>query len=116
MSISPERVEELFLDCLSKEGSIVEGITANFGMDVTGHEDEIGGMLSHLPNEFMAQGGGGWTFLNACMDKKGDQWTGSHRTMEQLFVLGIAADKAQWLLPKDMWPALPGGLPYVVIK
>ena len=116
MSISAERVEDLFIHCLSKDGTIVEGITARYGMDVTGHEDEIAEMLSHLPDEFMAEGGGGWSFLNACVDNKGNQWTGSHQIMENLFVMGIAADKAQWVIPKELWSALPGGVPYVVIK
>jgi hypothetical protein len=35
--------------------------------------------------------------------------------MEMLFCLGIGMGLAKWLLPKNMWSALPGGMPYVGI-
>jgi hypothetical protein len=73
-------------------------------------------MLSDLPDEFQASGGGGWSFLNACMTKTGEQWTGMHPTMDKLFMLGIAAGKARWLMPRDMWSVLPGGMPYVSVN
>jgi hypothetical protein len=114
--INPNRVTEIFKQSLSESGTIVEGITANFGLDVVGKEDEIGDMLDELPAEFQASGGGGWTFLNACNDKDGNQWTGMHAVMEQLFCLGIAAGKARWTIPRDMWATLPGGMPYVSIN
>ena len=75
-------------------------------------------MLVELPNEFMeesAGGGGGWSFLNTCYDKNGDQWTGMHLTMEQLFQLGIAAGVASYVMPRQMWAVFPGGMPYIVI-
>ena len=56
--------------------------------------------------------GQGSSFLNACYDRDGDLWTGDHATMEQLFVLGIAAGMVNCLMPRDMWPVLPGGMPY----
>jgi len=115
MTISSQRVEELFKECLSENGRVIQGVIADFSMDVTGHEDEIGEMLEHLPDNFMASKGGGWSFLNACMDREDNQWTGLHYVMEQLFVLGIAAERAKWVLPRDMWEVLPGGMPYVVI-
>lgn len=114
--IDPNKVEEIFATCVSESGVAVHGIMATVRLDVSGRENEIASMLSNLPDEFQASGGGGWSFLNACNDKHGDQWTGMHSTMDKLFMLGIAAGKARWLLPRDMWPALPGGMPYVSVN
>jgi len=56
------------------------------------------------------------SFLNACQDRNGNQWTDLHQRMEQLFVLGQAAGFVSCLLPRDMWAALPGGMPYYVVS
>jgi len=64
----------------------------------------------------MVVGEGGWTFLNACQDKHGRLWTGLHQTVEKLFLLGMATGKAKCLLPREVWPMLPGGLPYFAIE
>ncbi|WP_299076193.1 hypothetical protein [uncultured Paraglaciecola sp.] len=115
MKLSANRVEELFSGSLSETGTVVEGLQGNYALDIAGHEDEIKAMLSELPDEFHAKRGGGWSFLNACNTRDGEQWTGMHQTMEQLFVLGIAAGLAKWLMPRDMWSAFPGGMPYVSV-
>lgn len=113
--LTAENVERLFAQCTHGDGPATEGIMSSVSLDVTGHKGAIGEMLACLPEEFHKSGGGGWSFLNACMTRNGEQWTGMHQTMEKLFMLGIAAGQAKWLLPRDMWPALPGGMPYVVI-
>lgn len=124
-TLSAERVNEVFLDCLFKEGEDTskyvkaEGIQMNVSFHpgrLENHRVEIEVMLEELPDEFKKSGGGGMSFLNACMDKHGEQWTGLHRTMEQLFLLGIAIGKVECLLPKEMWSALPGGVPYYVVN
>ncbi len=71
--------------------------------------------LLALPDSFQASGGGGMSFLNACMDRNGVQW-GEHRDIEQLFCLGTALKLCSLCLPRDMWDALPGGMPYYVVK
>jgi hypothetical protein len=38
-----------------------------------------------------------------------------HQRVEQLVQLGIAVGKIRYLLPRDMWDALPGGMPYFVV-
>ena len=114
--LDPHIVETLFASCISETGADVEGIMATMRLDTTGREEEIGAMLSELPDEFQSKIGGGWSFLNACMTRDGEQWTGLHSTMDKLFMLGIAAGKARWLLPRDMWEALPGGMPYVSVN
>jgi hypothetical protein len=78
------------------------------------HEADIASLLDQLPVEFKKSGGGGWSFLNACMDKDDHQW-GEQSNVEQLVALGIAIGKARYMLPREMWLALPGGVPYFVI-
>lgn len=123
--LSTDRVRQLFLDCLFKDGEDTsshvkaEGITsiAEFNPDrLNIHKVEIEAMLDELPDEFKKSDGGGMSFLNACNDRHGNQWTGFHQTMEQLFQLGIAIGKVECQLPKEMWQALPGGMPYYVVN
>ena len=116
MSIDPAKVNQIFKDSLSKDGAVVDGITARYGLDVSGKEEEIGDILAELPDEFQSTKGGGWSFLNACNDRDGNQWTGQHSVMEELFCLGIAAGKAKYLMPREMWSVLPGGVPYIVVN
>ena len=75
------------------------------------HKTEIAELLAELPDNFQAEIGGGWSFLNACMTKDDKQW-GEHRDIECLVALGIATDQAKWMMPRDMWSILPGGMPY----
>jgi len=119
------KVAEVFMDCLFKDGEDTsnhvkaEGIMTNVGFHperLEGHKVEIEEMLGELPDEFKKSMGGGWTFLNACNDKNGNLWTGEHRVMEQLILLGIAIGKASFQLPREVWSALPGGMPYLVVE
>lgn len=102
------------------EGAVVvDGILNPFALHpqrLESHRAEVGQMLLGLPHEFMQSGGGGWSFLNACQDRNDVQWTGLHRTMDFLFVLGVGLGYAAYLLPREMWSAFPGGMPYVVVK
>jgi hypothetical protein len=122
--ISAQRVRDIFMDCLFKDGEPTddhikaEGVMTNVGFHpqrLESHKQEIMELMDELPDEFKADGGGGMSFLNACMDRRGKQWTGEHRTMEQLFQLGVASGKARCLLPREMWAVLPGGMPYYVV-
>lgn len=114
-------VENIFRACLSAhtEGAvIIEGITRTFAFSpaaVGDHRAEIRRMLAELPDQYRKSGGGGWSFLNACNDRHGAQWTGLHQRMEELFMLGIASGLVAELLPRDMRDVLPGGMPYYVI-
>lgn len=130
MQLTSQYVETVFKDCLWQETNglsqeelialsvVVKGITNKFGFPkdrLELHRQDIIDMLNELPSEFHEKGGGGWSFLNACEDKSGNQWTGEHRIMEQLFVLGMAIGAVQCLVPRELWAALPGGMPYYVI-
>ena|SRR3989344_1243104 len=123
--LNPERVESIFKDCLFRQGENTanhikaEGITCIVGFHperLTRHREEISAMLDELPNDFKGSGGGGMSFLNACNDRHGNQWTGLHQRMEQLFQLGIGIGKVKCLAPRNEWSALPGRMPYYVIN
>lgn len=124
MDLTSENVEKVFMDCLSRvyepKGNFIkaEGITFTISFHpgrLDNHKEDVRSMLSCLPKNFHKDHGGGWSFLNACDDKDGNQWTDLHRIMEQLFMLGIALDLAKWQMLRPMWSHLPGGVPYVVI-
>lgn len=96
---------------------IVEGLVRSFGFHkerLAAAKPAIDELLRQLPEEFNMNIGGGWSFLQACMDRNGEQWTGLHKTMEELVVLGIAVGSANWL-GKNMMNELPGGMPYFEI-
>lgn len=123
--LTSKDVEGIFQDCLFREGEDTskhiraEGIRTNVGFHpsrLEGHREKIEEMLAELPNEFQQSGGGGWSFLNACNDKDGKQWTGLHQVMEQLVLLGIGIGKVKFQIPREMWKAFPGGMPYFVIS
>ena len=111
------RVNEVFMDCLFRDGEdttnhiVAEGIMSTYGFHperLETHRNDIKELLERLPDEFKE----GWSFLNACNDRDGEQWTGLHTTMEQLVVLGIALGFASYLMPRDLWSVMPGGMPY----
>ncbi len=123
-ALTAEKVVAVFEDCLFKDGEDTanhvkaEGITTIVRFHpqrLEGHRKDIEAMLAGLPDNFQASGGG-MSFLNACLDRDGNQWTGMHQTMEQLFQLGIAIGKVKPCLPRDMWSVLPGGMPYYVVS
>lgn len=124
MKLTAKNVEAVLIDCLFKEGEdtsnpvIAEGIIRGFGFHhqrLESHRNDIKEMLSELPDEFHTDKGGGWSFLNACMTRDGVHW-GEHMNIEQLLVLGIATGQAKTLMPRDMWKAFPGGMPYFSVN
>ena len=123
-ALNAKHVNAVFMDCLFQDGEDTsqhvkaEGIVRNVGFHparLESHKAEIVGMLDELPEQFQEKSGGGWSFLNACNDKHGNQWTGLHQTMEQFFQLSIGIGKVKSLMPREMWSALPGEMPYYII-
>ena len=126
MELTSENVRTLFMDCLlnKKDGeeppkeTLVEGLVRKFVFrrdSIEKHANDIKDLLDQLPNQFTEDGGGGWTFLEMCTRKDGTQW-GEHRNCEELLCLGIASGWVKFLLPREIWGALPGGVPYFVIN
>jgi hypothetical protein len=134
-TLTADHVEEVYAACLFTdeetagwdgtaetlpEGAIItEGILNQTGFHpgrIEEHRSEILSMLSELPHAFRPREGGGWSFLNACMREDGEQWTGFHQTQDRLFQLGMALGVVSYALPRAMWSALPGGMPYLVVN
>ena len=119
MKLSAKNVQTVFEKCLSvSRGELdllyVEGIMGTYDFrksKIDEHAEDIASMLKELPLEFQK----GMSFLNACNNNAGEQWTGLHRRMEELFVLGIAANKVKSVMPRELWSALPGGMPYYMV-
>lgn len=131
--IDPVRIEVIFMDCLYRSDEIigeavpadrvrVRGVISEFGFHpqrLASHREEVHAVLELLPIEFQSRqtgGSGGWSFLQACVDKNGTLWTGLHRRVEQLVALGIGLGYITWQFPPDMWSVLPGGMPYLEIN
>ena len=123
--LDAKKVNEIFMDCLFKEHPAcgttfipVKGITMNVGLQaskVEEHSGEIKELLDELPDNFKENSGGGWSFLEACVDKEGNQW-GEHNNMQELLMLGIASGWAGYLVSsRELWSAFPGGVPYFMI-
>lgn len=128
--LTGERVRELMLDCLYQPDELAGGsmpadavrvqaiiTTLTFALHparLESHRDEIKRMLRELPDQFQANLGGGWSFLNACETRDGVQW-GEHGHMEALFAMAIGLGLAEWQFPREVWSILPGGVPYVVV-
>lgn len=119
MYLTDKNVREVFKTCLSDDKSfIVCGVqfTVYFDRDkIARHKRDIAQMLARLPKDFMQFGGGGWSFLNMCIDADGRQWTDYHTTMDMLVCLGVAIGVVSFPLDRQFWPTLPGGMPYVVV-
>lgn len=133
MTISADRLEAIMRDSMYRpeevagvaEGEappgavVVEGVLAKFGFHparVESHRAELTAMLAQLPDDFRGDGpGGGGSFLVACVDRDGVQWTGMHRSVEQLFVLGMALGLVRCLVARPQWAILPGGMPYYAV-
>lgn len=124
MKLSSINVKHIILECLFKEGEDTtdhircEGIINTIGFHpgrIQQYHDDIFDMLKQLPTSFMKSSGGGHSFLAACMTNEEEQW-GEHQSMEELMLLGLAIKKVEYCLPREMWQALPGHMPYFMVK
>lgn len=115
------RIMSIVVNCIPEtdyegETIIVSGVnqTIQFSVEyLEHHKDEIRKFVDLLPLEFSE--GGGWSFMNMVVDRNENQW-GEQIDADNLLVLALATDMAQFLIPEEMWGILPGGMPYVVLK
>jgi hypothetical protein len=122
--LNSKRVDQILTECLFREGEdtsnalVGKGVITDFGFHperIEQHRSEVAEMLAELPDQFHEDKGGGWSFLNACMDREGNQW-GEHISIEGLLALGSALGMAKTLMPKEMWGIFPGGMPYFSVN
>lgn len=95
---------------------IVEGIMATYAFHaqrLESHRSEVKEILEFMDPSFRQDVGGGYSFLALPFDRTGGQW-GEHRNCEQLIVLAMGLGLAKYCLPRSLWSALPGSMPYVV--
>ena len=126
--IDPQEVEKTFLDCLYEEDEgdtnlndvlFIEGVLNKFRFHPGRLEEKrnkVTEWLKALPRIFRKNSGGGWSFSNACNQENGVQWTGLHQRMEQLLCMGMGLGLVECPMPREMWSALPGGMPYYTIN
>lgn len=124
MLIDAKRVDEIFYDCFlpvndkseAKENStFVEGITIDVFFDnekLDKNKNELNNIINNLNPTFK----NGWTFLNLCLDKENNQWTGLHEEMQKLMLLGMAIGRMGYCCGRDLWNILPGNVPYVYVS
>lgn len=106
----------LFLPGEPTESAVMaRGVRHTFGFHPGRLElarEKVVAWIAQLPPSFQPDsrgGGGGDSFLNACMTASGEQW-GEHRNVEQLMALGLALELL-WRSPPDLDFAMPGGVP-----
>lgn len=134
-TINAQDVHDTFIDCLfteeeldevtpgeAPEGAVIaEGIVMKVGFHpcrLESHRTEVVTWLEALDRNFFVEaegGGGGWSFLQLPADANGDLW-GQQQNAEQLMMLGVGLGLVTPLLPREMWSALPGGVPYLAVS
>ncbi len=126
--LTASAVYNVFKDCLFREEELTEGQPPEGFVEAEGvithvgfhpgrlqeNKAEIKALLMELPETFRQKSGGGWSFLQACVDRFGEQW-GEHRNIDQLLCQGIATGQAKILMPREVWEMFPGGMPYFMI-
>lgn len=128
--LSSENVRRIGMDCLFTDAEmsdcanppenavLVDGIVGGYAFHperLAKNKPQIAAMLAGLPDDFMTSGGGGMSFLNACIDRDGNHWA-EHPTMGLLFALGVGTGLATYIFPRKMWSVLPGGVPYLSVN
>lgn len=101
------------------EGTIfAEGVMNRFAFHrerLEAHREEVKSMLEQLSDDFFVQKGGGMSLMQMPFTKDGQQY-GEQRDADILYVLGNALGYCKWVLPRQMWSMLPGGMPYIQIN
>ncbi|EMJ59882.1 hypothetical protein [Leptospira sp. P2653] len=128
LKLTSENVSNLFLKCLFLEGEDTtnfvkaEGVAITIGFHperLRTNKTQIKELLDQLPQRFRKSEASseshGWSFLNACKTEKGILW-GQHKNVDELLCLGLASGLIEYNLPREIWVALPSGVPYFFIK
>ena len=109
--------DELAQNAAPHDAVVVDSVIGSFGFHpgrIAAHTLDIRALLTELPDEFHIGKGGGMSFLNACVDRHGNQW-GEHRDINHLVSLGLAIGAASYPMPRELWEILQGGMPYVTV-
>lgn len=122
--LTAEEVNEVYRRCLLTDtevnelsepmtpfvlGEGVKGIQVFSASRLAENRAKITEMIAELPSIDE-----GVSFMNLCEDKQGRQWTDLQRTVDELLQLGTATGEVFYLLPRDVWDMLPGGMPIIM--
>lgn len=122
-----ERVQTITLECLYKseelddgkpppDAVLSQGVVKGFGFHpgrLQAKKAEVLQLIKEIvADSFLKRGGQGYSFLELCVDRNGQQWA-EHPTMEELFCLAQGLGLAGFCVPRDMWHMFPGGMPYI---
>ena len=123
MILTVEAVDDLLKECFFEEGEdisqaiLAKGVLTGVGFHperLANCKERIIELLNELPSKFHEGSGGGTSFLCACEDKNGNHW-GEHPDVEGLLLLGLAIKRVKFIFPRELWPALPGSVPYFCV-
>ncbi len=126
-----EIVNSIFRDCLYRDDEIVNGepvvppidaqlLTMRVGFHPQRLEQHRGRVIALAREVFQDPfltshvDGGGYSFLQIVVDREGNHWC-EHRTAQELMGLCLGLGLATYPIPRDMWPALPGEVPYLTV-
>lgn len=135
MKLTATNVKATIMACLYDDTDVIDGklrdgapepikvhsVMLNAGFNsvkVKAQTENIKAMLNELSLDFFPVdqgGGGGMSFLQLCVTRDGEQW-GEHRNCDELMALGMAAGFCTFLMERDLWRALPGGMPYISVN
>lgn len=124
MELNAENVDKIFMECLHDPGENADGAPIAEAIKLRvcfnpirlkANEGSIRELLNFIHPNFHKSKGGGWTFLNFCLDRDGDTWTGLHQIMDKLLALGLATEMITFTMSREMWSALPEGMPFLTI-
>lgn len=118
-----ERLDTIMHHCLCSAeerdaGDLVlsQGLTRTWGFHPVRLDEKRGEavtlMREILADDFYKGRGDGMSFLHLCTTRNNEHWA-EHARMEALLCLALALGVAGYCAPRDMWPAFPGGMPYV---
>lgn len=132
MELTASNIQAVLKDCLFKDDELPEnptednlpehvkaqGVMNQFAFHparLESHREDVKSMLEQLADDFMHDKGGGMSLMQMPFTRDGVQY-GEQRDADLLFVLGAGMGYCSFVLPREMWRALPGGMPYIVVN
>lgn len=79
------------------------------------YKEHIMKELAGMQDTFFQTPDGGMSMLAMVYDRNEVHWA-EHRNAEALIALGLGIEMVSFILPREMWNAFPGSMPYIVIN
>lgn len=121
--LTHQRVVEVYDRCIRREGTSnctnVDGwmfVHTMHPQSLMVCREDITRMLLSLPAGARVDVSGGASVAMLTRRDDGTIWTGEMLAVERLVAMGIGVGLAEFCAPREAWPRLPGGLPYVRVN